>query len=309
MLTLLWEPNYSNQSCYRRKIGVRGHTFTTFQIVELDDNVIDSSTNNYNHNPNLPIQAVIGHLSSSSETTANRIILSTNNNNNTNNNSVVSSLLPNRYQHHPTAKLSSWCRRRRLLEDIFKKDDVGEVILVKKCNAGDNDDTDDHNNQPLSLSTTATSSNNESSYELLEGLTSNIFIVYSGKIIRTPSITNTLEGYGRQLILDCAVKCGYKVEIGPITLHDSSLWKEVFLTSSCRLIVPVRTIFLPSLSSNFDDGDGDKSSIELDVFWDMGSNVKTNYFDEDSNKPAAYDFLYNQLLKQNKMKKNDHSTY
>ena len=301
MLTILWEPNWNNQSCYRRKIRVRGHAFTTFQIIELDNDDVDSSTNNNsnmnaNINPNQPIKAVIGHLSSSSETTTNNMISSTSNYND--DNSIVSSLFPNRYQNYPKAKLSSWCRRRRLLENLFKKDDVGEVILVKSCNDEDFEGSD-RNHQLLPLSTTTTFSNNES-YEILEGLTSNIFIVYGGKIIKTPPITSTLEGYGRKLVIDCAVKCGYQVEIEPIRSHDSSLWKEVFFTSSIRLIVPVRTIFLPSLikrdgdddGDSDGDGDGDMSSIELNVFWDMGSNN----FDGDSSSPV-YDILYNQLMK------------
>merc|ERR1711865_1075254 len=156
----------------------------------------------------------------------------------------------------PKAKLSSWCRRRRLLENLFKKDDVGEVILVKSCNDEDFEGSD-RNHQLLPLSTTTTTFSNNESYEILEGLTSNIFIVYGGKIIKTPPITSTLEGYGRKLVIDCAVKCGYQVEIEPIRSHDSSLWKEVFFTSSIRLIVPVRTIFLPSFIKRVGDDDGD----------------------------------------------------
>ena len=106
--------------------------------------------------------------------------------------------------------------------------------MVKSCNYEDFEGSD-RNDQLLPLSTTTTFSNNES-YEILEGLTSNIFIVYGGKIIKTPPITSTLEGYGRKLVIDCAVKCGYQVEIEPIRSHDSSLWKEVFFTSSIRLL-------------------------------------------------------------------------
>mmetsp|Transcript_13960 Transcript_13960/g.15959 ORF Transcript_13960/g.15959 Transcript_13960/m.15959 type:complete len:481 (+) Transcript_13960:114-1556(+) len=255
MLTLLWESNHIHSS----KIRARGHAFSTLKV----SHVHDVGTTN-NTNPNQPIQAVIGFLSS---TTSNHIISQNYNS------SVVS--LPNRYQNFPQAKLSCWCRRRRLLEEIFKKDDVGDVILTK-CSNG--------NKSQLS------SSISTESIELLEGLTSNIFFVYPGGLIRTPPSSDTLPGYARQLILDCAVKCGYQVEVRSIPLKESSSWKEVFLTSSIRLIVPVRAILLPSSSV---DGN---IPIQLETFWEMIPDDKTNIH---NNNVPVHDTLYKQVMKQN----------
>jgi len=258
MLTLLWEPNH-NLTGDSSKIRVRGHAFSTLKVSQVHDVGTTNTTN-----PNQPVQAVIGFLPS----TTNSHIIAKNYNS-----SVVA--LPNRYQNFPQAKLSCWCRRRRLLEEIFKRDDVGDVILTK-CSGGDNSQT--------------SSSISTESVELLEGLTSNIFFVYPGRIIRTPPSSDVLGGYARQLILDCAVKCGYQVEVKSIPLKDSLSWKDVFLTSSIRLIVPVRAILLPSSSV-----DGNQH-IQLKPFWEMMPDDKTNIHDNDA---PAHDTLYKQVMKQN----------
>jgi hypothetical protein len=127
--------------------------------------------------------------------------------------------LPNRFESLPGAKLSSWCRRRRPLEQEFKKGGADEVLLTRV----DGDEV-----------------------FLLEGLTSNLFAVYPGGILRTPATDCVLEGYSRQLVLEEAQRCGLKVEIGPLRLEDSSLWEELFLTSSVRLIIPVQKLDLAS---------------------------------------------------------------
>lgn len=127
--------------------------------------------------------------------------------------------LPNRVENFPEAKLSSWCRRRRPLEQQFKSSAVDEVLLTRV---------------------------HDGEVQLLEGLTSNLFVVYPGGILRTPATDQVLGGYARQLVLDHAQNCGLKVEVGPIPLKDSLIWEEIFLTSSVRLIIPVQTLILPA---------------------------------------------------------------
>lgn len=124
--------------------------------------------------------------------------------------------LPDRFRHYPQSKLSSWCRRRRPLEQRFKNDAVGEVLLSR---------TDHHGK-----------------IQLLEGLTSNLFVVYPGNILRTPATRYVLGGYARHLVLKNAKSCGLEVEIAPILLEESYLWQEMFLTSSIRLISVVGEI-------------------------------------------------------------------
>lgn len=128
------------------------------------------------------------------------------------------SSLPNRQDKDPKAKISSWCRERKSLEQKFKSNEIDEVLLVQ---AIDND------------------------FHILEGLISNVFVVYKGGILRTAE-NGVLEGYSRDLVIKHAEKCGWEVDYQPISLDDSNLWEEVFLTSSVKMIVPVECISVPN---------------------------------------------------------------
>lgn len=143
--------------------------------------------------------------------------------------------LPNRYMNSPQAKLSSWCRRRSPLEEEFKTQGVGEVLLTRELG---ND------------------------LELLEGLTSNLFIVYEDGSLRTPAADDSvLGGYARQLVLDHAEECGLRIQVGPLLLSETPQWKEVFTTSAIRLISPVSKIVTVQKM-----GDND-SSQSLEIMW------------------------------------------
>ena len=173
---------------------------------------------------------------------------------------------PNRYERLPCAKLSSWCRRRIPLEaqlkgsvsfivpndnkdkgeteeDVVHHVVVDEVLLTRKRSFFRNgeDEEDDDND-----------------VELLEGLTSNVFIVYHDGSLRTPPSKNgILSGYARQLVLECATKdYGRTVRQVPIFLSEASEWKEVFVTSSIRLVSPVKFLVVQTQSSQqvVDDG-------------------------------------------------------
>jgi hypothetical protein len=125
--------------------------------------------------------------------------------------------LPNRHNNFPEAKLSSWCRRRTLLEKAFKPVGVGEVLLTRDL-GGD--------------------------VEILEGLTSNLFVVYDDGTLRTPAVGSVLGGYARKLVLDHAEECNLRIEFGPLLMSEILQWKEVFITSSIRLITPVDKIVI-----------------------------------------------------------------
>ena len=176
---------------------------------------------------------------------------------------------PNRYETLPRAKLSSWCRRRTPLETHFKKSVA--VLLVSKTNGDDNEEEEEDDVVDVVvdevLLTRRTSFLNkddsdvvdgddgkkkeeEDDYELLEGLTSNLFILYRDGSLRTPPADNVLGGYGRHLVLKCAAsatneECGAggvswnKVMQVPIYLSEAPQWKEVFMTSAIRLLLPV----------------------------------------------------------------------
>ena len=128
--------------------------------------------------------------------------------------------LPNRYNRMPEAKLSSWCRRRRSLENVFKVNGAGEVFLTRQVK--DKEDI-----------------------EILEGLTSNVFFLYPDKKLCTAD-SGVLKGYARKLVLECAQNLGLHHDSTPIRIQDASLWKEIFLTSSVRLVVPVKQLLIPN---------------------------------------------------------------
>jgi branched-subunit amino acid aminotransferase/4-amino-4-deoxychorismate lyase len=95
---------------------------------------------------------------------------------------------------------------------------------------------------------------NDKRVELLEGLTSNLFIVYSDGTIRTP-VGSVLDGYARKLVIEAAQRMGWMVVTNePICLEDATkgCWKEVFFTSSIRLVVPVGKVLVPINSNNND---------------------------------------------------------
>lgn len=157
---------------------------------------------------------------------------------------TTSPLLPARYDQWPRAKVSSWCRLRRPLEQRFKLDpDVGEVILTRLI--GDDRDK----------------------IELLEGLTSNLFIVYSDGTLRTP-IGSVLDGYARKLVIEAAQRMGWTVTNDPIYLEDATkgYWREVFLTSSVRMLVPVAKLWIPMNTTTNEWNDG-KGSISFRTVW------------------------------------------
>lgn len=133
----------------------------------------------------------------------------------------------------PTAKISSWCRIRRPLEDPirYKVYGVGEVLLVNKYLNGEYSFVD--------------------SLEILEGLTSNVFVIYKDGTIRTAQLPKVLPGYARHLVLDALDRVnGLVLDTSSApTVHDAKagLWSEVFVTSAIKLIVPVNRILIPSI--------------------------------------------------------------
>lgn len=262
MITLLWDLEYTDRRSDQIPIRVQGHAFSTMEASKVDKNETG--------NPNTPLQAVLGHLPATALESHEAYQKSS------------STSLPNRYQNFPRAKLSSWCRRRRLLEDVFKTKDIGDVILTKPC--------DDKIQTETSFSLEAGApKTTKPSIELLEGLTSNLFVVYPGKVIRTAISDHVLGGYVRQLIIDCAENCGYSVEFGSVSLEDASLWEEVFVTSSIRLIIPVENFLLPADKDG--NGDGD---FQLQTLWESPLHEKGE--GGCRSEPTASDVLYMELM-------------
>lgn len=179
--------------------------------------------------------------------------------------------LPNRHP-HPRAKLSIWCSQRRPLEERFQRQAllnvansakavpvvVNEVLLTNRCSDG--------------------------SIHLLEGLTSNLFVVYPDNVIRT-SGDMILPGYARHLVLEAVAgdDATWTIDLNtPIHLDETDQWQEVFVTSAIRIIVPVSRIFAPVNRSG-------KVSATLQEVWRMADCRQA--------LPMVWKRLYNIIVK------------
>ena len=130
--------------------------------------------------------------------------------------------LPTRYR-DPQNKVASWTRLRKKVENpsTYKPEGVSEVLLVRPSAKG------------------------TSELEVLEGLSSNFFVIYNDGTIRTAQ-DGVLNGYVRHLVLDNLEACSLVLDPKPILLHEATegMWKEAFITSSSRLIYPISKVLV-----------------------------------------------------------------
>lgn len=143
----------------------------------------------------------------------------------------------------PYAKLSEWCTTRRPLEEIFLKN-ASEVVMLDQDNAG--------------------------VCTILEGLTSNLVFVYPNGELRSTR-HGVLNGYARELVFEAARQLGYRTSLTSVSLAESHLWQEVFLTSSVRLIVPIQRMFIGS--HHVDDG-----TVESSIVWETTTTADASIF-------------------------------
>ena len=228
MLTILWTPSSSQQSTPL----VRGHAaFATIAPESTTSNSIDNESHLSLPTPITACVAIPNQLTPESL-----------------------SILPRRHGMNlnlqrqvgssASAKVSSWCRIRRPLEDPnrYKPPGVGEVILVRKPETERGTNIMTYSNE-----------NFIDTLELLEGLISNLFVVYKDGTVRTAPVGLVLPGYARHLIIQELNERGMKVDSSnPPTIQDmrDGLWSEVFVTSAIRLVVPVERIIMPATGAN-----------------------------------------------------------
>ncbi len=74
---------------------------------------------------------------------------------------------------------------------------------------------------------------------LLEGASSNIFLVCAGRLITPPVEAGILEGITRRHVLRAANACGVDVELSVPQVEQAYAADELFITSSIRELVPV----------------------------------------------------------------------
>jgi len=183
-----------------------------------------------------------------------------------------SAVLPSRFR-SPQNKVASWCRLRKPLEDpdTYKPPGVGEVLMVRPTADGKN--------------------------EILEGLTSNFFVIYKDGTVRTPD-QGVLRGYVRHLVVDCAERAGLRMDYSPILMNDApkGLWESAFITSSSRLIYPISRILIPHVSedgASDEDGSSKSSVVTFQEFWSDPNLVEQET--KETSSPRWLDLL-NELL-------------
>jgi len=145
---------------------------------------------------------------------------------------AVDTSMPSRVR-DPQHKVASWTRLRKQMEqpETYKPHGVAEVLMVRPLPPS----SSDHG-----------STESADDVEVLEGLSSNVFVVYQDGTLRTAH-DGVLYGYARHLVLQCASSCGLRYDPTlPIVLQDArrGLWKEAFITSSSRLVYPISKVLV-----------------------------------------------------------------
>jgi branched-chain amino acid aminotransferase len=77
---------------------------------------------------------------------------------------------------------------------------------------------------------------------VVEGATSNVFLVRGGALVTPPESAGILAGITRAWILDEARRMGMPVEEAPLPAEALLSAEEAFLTSSLRELVPIRSV-------------------------------------------------------------------
>jgi branched-subunit amino acid aminotransferase/4-amino-4-deoxychorismate lyase len=134
--------------------------------------------------------------------------------------------LPSRWDRNAHVKVARWTRER---QSIPMPTGMGEVLLVRPYSDGTTGEPQD--------------------YELLEGLSSNLFVVYRNGELRTAH-DGVLSGYVRHLVLTSAEALQIPVNREPILLSHADQWKEAFITSSTRLLYPIQRIHCSTTTEN-----------------------------------------------------------
>jgi branched-chain amino acid aminotransferase len=79
----------------------------------------------------------------------------------------------------------------------------------------------------------------DASGHVIEGTTSNVFLVRGGEIVTPPEQAGILPGITRAHLLEIAAEIGRPVRLAAVTPADLAAADEVFLSSSIREVLPV----------------------------------------------------------------------
>jgi hypothetical protein len=267
--TILWSSSHEEQNGQNQGIVVRGHACCNGKPIrryEPPSPIVTTVAAYWKKEKNMNTD------SSSSSSSSTRIEAS------------IDESLPTRLM-NPNTKIASWCRLRQKMErpETFQPPGVSEVLMVRRrrviLHPNGNDDNDhggDDVSRIIRKKEEQSTTNDTTVLELLEGLSSNVFVVYNDGTLRT-AVDGVLHGYVRQLVLEFAPKCGILVDPRPICLHQApSGWKEVFITSSSRLIIPVSKILMPTMEKK------NKNSDRIQHEAVLGNETAVGQFEQSS---------------------------
>jgi hypothetical protein len=257
MLTILWHPN--NNCTQERLPFIQGHICPGPSSRGFDDACDSPDLLPFRSYDPIPLTAIIALPPPHRNRTVDG--------------------LPDRNP-NPQAKLSSWCRERRLLEQMLLSStdttyNVQEIFLVGSCSSSSKNEA---------------ASGSSSEFVLLEGLTSNIFVLYrDDKSLRTSPDEGVLPGYARHLVLqstgeataNAARLVGYRKTI---CTADVEQWEQVFITSSIRLVIPIQRMLVPIYKRDH-SGDFNDMIDRYEVFWTQKSQ-----------QPSVWKPIYHTLI-------------
>lgn len=121
---------------------------------------------------------------------------------------------------YQTAKDSEWVRERRYLERTRQERGLEEIIMCES-----------------------------DSGRMLEGLSSNFFVVVNGTVETAGS--GVLLGTVRATTLEVAKRLGIPVVLRAPCARESMAWEGAFLTSTSRLLLPITNIEIDGLGGCF----------------------------------------------------------
>ena len=128
----------------------------------------------------------------------------------------------------PTSGISVVCRKFTRSNPTIKNSDfVAQRDIFEKTKSSCNDS--------LLVSNTS-----HETQVILEGCSSNFFAVYKGGVVRTASDEMVLAGTIRKLV--CNIM---NVEHKPPDLSDIEIWDACCITSTSRLVLPIRDVIIP----------------------------------------------------------------
>jgi branched-subunit amino acid aminotransferase/4-amino-4-deoxychorismate lyase len=146
---------------------------------------------------------------------------------------------------HITAKDSEWIRYRKLIESMKKDKKSNEIVLVDQEGLAN------------------------------EGLSSNFFVVMKDNSIWTAN-DGIISGTVRSLILKVCEELNINVVFKSPQVNDIKNWKEIFISSTSRLLLPIPKLYFHETKTYF-DGDFNKKDLNIEESNVVEYNFETEF--------------------------------